>query len=178
MDEARTRVLTMAESANSRLSLLTYHSDQLKRFQHPNVSCASASDTDFEISSDWVYGGDDMDILVGDDLLLPSVAPLFTANEAVSGLLDTYHTLRDIEWAAMYLDNALQVAQQSVVDLLVPYVASSTLYGPCGYANVRVGKDAIQQEIGVGIIAANHFVLAASTAHPIGTNIFSFSCDI
>jgi hypothetical protein len=168
MDDARSRVLTSAESANGRLSILAHHSDQLKGFQS-NLACTSS--IYINVGLDAIDGANDdkgMDIFVGDDLILSSIAPSFTASEGVSGVLDTYHVLRDIEWATMYLDNALYRAQQSLVLSLFPYVMT-TINPPCDYWKVRIGHDSISQTTSAGsIIAANYLVLSSSTAHPYG----------
>jgi hypothetical protein len=67
-------------------------------------------------------GGGDMDMIVGDDLIVDTIAPVFLSNSGGaigssndSAIIDTYHILRDIEIAAMYFDSSLFVSQQSLM---------------------------------------------------------------
>jgi hypothetical protein len=170
VDEARKRALTAVELANNRLSILAHQTDTLKGWQlmsSPTISCPSISKS---IGCDRVNGGSDVDLVVGDDLMLPSIAPLFTATEPVSGILDTYHTLRDIEWITMYLDLAVDMAQRSTITSLLSFYGGSgpQFAGTCDYSDVTIGRDTVRQGEDPGIIVGNHLVVASSTAHPYG----------
>jgi Ca2+-binding RTX toxin-like protein len=181
MDEARTRTLTLAESANMRLSLLAHQLDQWRRiaFWQDASTARPCPMSDITLACDSINGGSDMDIIIGDDLLLATVAPIFLSNSGGtisssndSAIIDIYQALRDIEVVALYLDGSLFSAQQDIVasldSWLYKYRYSQHIL-PCSYATINIGSDTLKQSDGSGIMVGNHLALASSTSHSYTT---------
>jgi Ca2+-binding RTX toxin-like protein len=173
MDDARNRALSFAESANTRMTLLAHQLDQWRRLAvWRNATTCPANK--IKIASDSLNGGSDTDTLVGDDLLLTTIAPVFsnsaTGSSNDTAIIDTYHMLRDIELVSMYLDATLFLAQQTVVasldSLLTKYWMWNSQVLPCEYATINIGSDTLRQGDGSGIIVGNYLILASSIAHP------------
>jgi hypothetical protein len=80
--------------------------------------CSTLSQTwVINMGVDFLYGEEGANILVADNLLLPTlVPPLVTVSNGVNGLLTIYKLLRDIEMVTMTFNGVLKQAQMNYLN--------------------------------------------------------------
>jgi Ca2+-binding RTX toxin-like protein len=114
IDSANQRVASLSSSLSFRMSVLAH-------IQHSmNQSLCAGTSRNLRVASDFVDGNNGIDVAVGDNMFLPSIAPTFwaiTTDQSSSELSSQYNDITIVEMVLIMVDAAVSVAQQQVTRL-------------------------------------------------------------